>query len=386
MIQSGLKGIWKVSPSPSKGLLSTFSSLAKTLSGEYYTKPEHYEQERKAILSQNWQVITHESVLLQNCQHHPSTFVTETLSGWPCIVARSSKTGEIYGYHNACRHRAGPLEYDGQSGGCKLHGLTCKYHGWNYSLEGQLKGTPKFCSKDGDFDKSKFHLWPLRVAVWRGLVFVQTQPTNDTLPMHGAEATKLFVKENQGFCNKMQEVPLEDFKFHAHVVHPLKCNWKVYVENYLEGYHIPAVHKELNSQIVMDKYEVLLRDGYIEHSVTPAEGTTSAYKGLWVFLPCTTAINYYNEGLSVERIVPTGPNTTEIRYIYLFHKDASKESIEHAINTSRSVTKEDIDICEAVQKGLEGGSYHQGILSPRHEQGVRHFQNLIRKGHSLPLE
>merc|ERR1711939_469952 len=133
-----------------------------------------------------------------------------------------------------------------------------------------------------------------------------------------------------------------------------------------------------NQEVDINKYQVIVRDGYIEH--TSPVSDASAYAGVWLWHAPTLAINWYGDGLSLERIVPTSHNTTEIRYQYLFRKGTG--SGDNSIDTSAQVTVEDIDICEAVQAGLEGGGYKSpGMLSPRHEMGVAYFQQMIRNIH-----
>jgi len=191
----------------------------------------------------------------------PATYVAASVAGWPAIAVRSSKTGDIYAYHNVCRHRAGPLEWNDTSGSCNLHGLKCKYHGWTYALDGRLRGVPGFHAVSNDdnvsmdlLDQQKYSLWPMRVANWRGLIFVQPNPEGTTA-MHGSEALELFIKENKRFCDRLSgishyttsdcseygrsncddnevktaasAIALENFMYHSSSVHRLNCNWKV---------------------------------------------------------------------------------------------------------------------------------------------------------------
>jgi choline monooxygenase len=250
--------------------------LVTSLPGKAYTDPIYYEMERKNLLGNNWQLIAHESQLPTD-EMIPASYLAETVCSYPTILVRSGKTGEIKGYHNICRHRAGPLEWDGTKGSCSIHGLKCKYHGWTYSVDGELKGVPAFnksCSEP--LNKADYNLWPMRVAVWRGLVFVQQLPPNTAMssshekdiPMSGEAANAAFVNDNQAFCERLTTVPLEEFQVHRTSTHYLKCNWKVYVENYLEGYHIPTIHPLLNSQVDMNDYTVHVQDKFIEHTTT----------------------------------------------------------------------------------------------------------------------
>ena len=112
------------------------------------------------------------------------------------------------------------------------------------------------------------------------------------------------------------------------------------MENYLEGYHIPNMHPSLNTIVDMDNYNVIVNGNICEHIVPPAIGyeDNSASAGLWVYLSPTLAINYYKDGMNLERIVPVGHDTTEIRYTYLFNRNASQQSIDDSIATSAVVS------------------------------------------------
>lgn len=218
-------------------------AFTRSLPGEAFVDPALYQIERKHLLGTSWQLVGHESQFQTSNEKAPATYIAETVCGWPTIVVKSARTGQLHAYHNVCRHKAGPLQWNNTSGPCDLNGLKCKYHGWAYSLEGKLLGVPAFCDPaDGKLDRSEFNLWPMRVALWRGLIFVQATPNAEGDPsagaaMNGAEANEAFVKANKAFCDRLSGIssdgttasrmPLEDFSFHSSASHSLKCNWKV---------------------------------------------------------------------------------------------------------------------------------------------------------------
>jgi len=234
-------------------------SVAYSLPGEYYSDPKYYDVERKNLLAPSWQLLTHEANLMPEPNtKSPATYVAETIAGYPLIITRNSETGAVSGHMNICRHRGGPLEWDGTQGACKLKGFTCKYHGWTYSLDGQLRGLPHFGSQEG-VDKKKLGLWPVRIARHRGLIFGQIVPPKEAgTEMHGESTDAAFVRDNAAFVKKMEEIPLENYVLHSNQTHKIACNWKVYAENYLEGYHIPNMHPSLNAMVDMDNYKVLV--------------------------------------------------------------------------------------------------------------------------------
>lgn len=272
------------------------------------------------------------------------------------------------------------MEWDGTRGACKLKGFTCKYHGWTYGLDGKLKGLPLFGDQK-EVDKKNLHLWPVRVARWRGFIFAQMLPANSD-ELFGEAADAAFLRDNAAFVARMKDIPLESYTLHSEATHKLACNWKVYVENYMEGYHIPNMHPELNKMVDMKTYEVVVGDGYCEHISEPIAASGTTQSGVWLWYSPTMMINCYGRGMSLERIIPTGPDTCEIKYQYLFDSKEKWRDVDHSLKTSLLVTGEDVEICEAVQKSFSSGAYYSpGPLSPRHENGVEYFHSIIRKVH-----
>lgn len=169
------------------------------------------------------------------------------------------------------------------------------------------------------------------------------------------------------------------------ISHTLRCNWKTYVENYLEGYHVPYLHPDLRREIVSKEYRVEAAERVVTHHVpSRPQLEDPVYEGLWAWLAPSAALNFYGHGLSVERMLPAGPTLMHVEYIFLFLPDVSVGEREAARAMCDQVTREDVEICEAVQRNLEAGVYDRGRLSPRHENGVHYFQNLVRD--TLALE
>lgn len=325
----------------------------KTLPASWYSDAAVYENERRAIFGREWLYAGHDRTLRE-----PGDFLATDVAGWQVVVV-VGRDGVLRGFHNVCRHRAGPL-VDTASGNAAL--LVCRYHGWAYELDGSLRNARDFGAGD-DFDAAEFGLHPARAEHWRGLVFVNLDL--DARPL---------LDDLGDFASECEDFPMEDLEFTSEVTHELAANWKTYADNYMEGYHIPLVHPALNREIDARQYRVDVRDRYAVHSAPARDGGPTSGKWLWRFP--NLALNLYPDGMNVERFVPVSPTRSRVVYHYFF-KDGRED--KESIDMSMLLLDEDARICEAVQGNLESGAYDVGRLSPRHEQGVLRFQELVRQ-------
>ena len=322
----------------------------------YRNDLDQWERERRTIFARSWQFFGHESQLKEHGQ-----WVADTIAGYPIVVVRD-KAGALRGYHNVCRHRAGPLT-DGPSGRCDGM-LVCRYHGWRYALDGRLRSARDFGQAEG-FDPRDYSLYPVRVECWRGLVFIAMDPDIASL----AEAVSPLERRLRGQDWSDLEVALVRN-------HPIACNWKTYVENYLEGYHVPSIHPSLDAEIDSARYTVTM-DGLVALHEVPLRSPDPVYGGLWAWLWPNLGVNVYGTGLMLERIGPLGPAATRLDYFYLMPKGMTVSA--ETLAMSDGVTAEDVAIAAAVQANLDAGVYEVGRLSPKHETAVAAFQSMVAR-------
>jgi choline monooxygenase len=317
-----------------------------------------WERERAAIFGREWLMIGRAEELPE-----PGNYLTETIAGWPVFVIRDRES-ELRAFHNVCRHRAGPILWDGK-GQCDV--LRCRYHGWVYDTSGNLRKTPEF-GEGADFDKKDFGLFPVQIGIWRGLIFVNLDSSAQPLE----QAMAAMSAETAAF-------EMEGYTFHSSAEHEMACNWKTYVDNYAEGYHVQAIHPGLDREIDAKQYQVIVKDRHAVHQAPQRDGAN--YAGLWLWRFPNLALNIYPTGMNIERMVPLGPNRTKLVYNFFFQdvSPAAEPTIAAAIEAGHQVAREDIRICEAVQRNLNAGLYDTGRLSPRHENGVWYFQKLVRE-------
>src|SRR6202022_1148288 len=211
---------------------------AHTLASRFYTDPAVLEIEKDKIFRRTWQLV---GALHQACGEvngvkrtiaDPETFFTADLAGEPIVVVRD-KEGTLRAFSNVCRHRAGPIAL---GSGCK-NVLRCAYHGWTYTLDGRLIGTPDVEGVEF-FDRTTMGMVPLRVEPWEQFIFVNFDAQAEPLAAFLGEIPR----KSRGFeFEGSHRAERRDYV--------IDCNWKVYVDNYLEGYHIPIAHPGLMREI-----------------------------------------------------------------------------------------------------------------------------------------
>lgn len=333
---------------------------AATLPASWYGDPAHHERERRAIFAREWLVVGTASALSA-----PGDYLATDACGWPVLVV-VGQDGVLRGFHNVCRHRAGPVLDDG-TGRCSA--LVCGYHGWTYDLEGRLRRARDF-GEALDFDAGDFGLLAIQADRWAGLSWVNLDA--------GAPPLRSCLGGLVGACEAFDLERLASGGGHELSV-DLECNWKTYADNYMEGYHIPFVHPELNREVDARRYRVDVEDGYCRHSVPTRDGAVNSGTWLWRFP--NLAINLYDDAMNVERFLPLGPRRTRVTYSYFFAdvSPAAEQANADVVAMSTITLDQDRRICEAVQRNLDAGAYEAGRLSPRHENGVFHFQQRVRE-------
>jgi choline monooxygenase len=322
------------------------------LPADAYCDEGVYERERTAIFAREWLYVADASQLAGH-----GDYVATVIAGYPLLIVNDGAS--LRGHLNVCRHRGGPLAWDGE-GNCKV--LVCRYHGWSYALDGTLQTARDFGADD--LREAAISLPAVRVETWRGLAFANLDP--------GAAHLLEWLG---GFAEACEAYPLESFVPARRSSHLIAANWKVYAENYQEGYHIPLVHPGLNRQIDARRYEVEVRDGYCVHSAPTRDGSVTSGAWLWKFPGL--ALNVYPDGMCVESYAPTGAGTTQVNYAFFFAEGTPADESEAAIASSDQILEEDRVICEAVQRNYASGAYRGGVLSPRHERGVAYVQERV---------
>jgi len=343
-------------------------SEASTIPAPWYVDPRIAELEARTVFSKTWQVIGRTDQVDQ-----PGDFVSSTVAGEPIVAVRGNDR-HLRAFYNVCRHHAAAVVTE-PCGRAQL--LHCPYHGWNYGLDGSLKGMPEFEGVK-NFDRGANGLVPVKVATWEKFVFVNLDS--------GGESLEQFLG---GIARRLAPLEVTNLHYFGTRVYDIACNWKVFVDNYLDGgYHVPHLHKGLNSVLDYKQYTVENEDRYCLQSSPMVESTEDAATGAtrkgdraWYFWQYPNfMINCYAGYMDTNLVIPIDVDHCRVIFDFYFADVASgamREYHEESIAVGDRVQGEDLGICEAVQRGLKSRAYRAGRLSVRREAGEHLFHRLL---------
>src|SRR5713101_6687577 len=341
---------------------------ASTIPSPWYFDTRIARLENERVFAHSWQVAGRVDQVREKGQ-----FFTAELGDEPIVVARG-EDGVLRAFYNVCRHHAAAVVTEPQ--GCAKQ-FRCPYHGWTYGNDGALKGMVEF---EGvcDFDRAKNGLVGVAVDTWENFVFVNLDGAAESL---------------QNFLAKVPELvaPLrltEKLRFFDRRIYTLNCNWKVYVDNYLDGgYHVPHAHKGLSSVIEYTQYTIenferaCLQSSPLSSDSKSAAGVAATRQGraFYLWLYPNFMINAYEGVMDANLVVPLAVDKCAVIFDYYF-ADTSRAADAHhrqSIAVSEKVQDEDMAICDAVQRGLSSRAYIAGRLSVRREAGEHLFHRLL---------
>jgi choline monooxygenase len=327
------------------------------LDPQVYVDPAVLPRERNTIFARTWQLLGPASLVKERGQ-----YVSADIAGIKVFAIRG-RDGALRAFRNVCRHRGAQLLPEGE-GRCAT--IRCPYHQWVFADDGHLVNAPWF-GDDPDFDPSQWPLESIQVDVWRGLLFVSVDPQEDLISQLGDLVAEL------------ADEPIESY--HAvktdRVV--FDANWKIYTDNFVEGYHIPGVHPNFFAAIDFEQFKTTAHKGFIRMTAPPREGLF--YRGKWLWMWPNWTLSLFEGGMNTSRINPIGTDRTEqIYHFYFADTSAQQEDARNdTIARNLAVVREDYEICVATHRNYAAGNYSAGPLSPRHEQGVHYFQQKVKE-------
>jgi choline monooxygenase len=354
-------------------ILESYNPLAPlaeawTIPAPWYIDPRILDLERRTVFARSWQLAGRAEQVRE-----PGQYVTCDLGGAPILIVRGEDQ-LLRGFFNVCRHHAAAVMTEPEG---RARSLRCPYHGWTYSLAGELKGTPDFTGAC-NFNRAESGLVPLETAAWEGWVFVKLE--------RGGPSLGEFL--GAGLERRIGALGLDKLHWMERRHYTLECNWKVFVDNYLDGgYHVPSLHKGLASVLDYSAYSIENSERFcLQSSPVVSSGSepeTGAVRrgdrALYYWIYPNFMINWYEGMMDTNLVIPRTVDRTEVIFDFYF-TDASDEAREQnlaSIAVGQRIQDEDVAVCRSVQRGLASGAYTAGRLSPRREAGEHLFHRLL---------
>ena len=342
---------------------------ACTIPAPWYLDGRVEQAEREQVFGRNWIAVGRSDQVAAEGQ-----FFTAEIAGEPIVVVRGAD-GELRAFYNVCRHHAAAVA--NVACGTVQH-LRCPYHGWTYGLDGTLKGAPEFAGVC-NFDRAANGLVPVRVATWEQFVFVALDEHAPALEQSLGDLPQ-----------RVAPLSISKLHFFAGKTYTLACNWKVYVDNYLDGgYHVPHLHKGLNSVLDYKEYTIENSEHYSlqsspmvssqDHEAFAATRTGDRAYYYWLYP--NFMINIYQGVMDTNLVLPLGTDRCMVQFDFFFAdvSESARTANAESVGVSDRIQDEDVDICESVQRGLRSRAYGAGRLSVRRESGEHLFHRLLAK-------
>lgn len=327
--------------------------VARTLPGRVYSDPAIFRDQRDRLFARTWHYAAHDDVVKETGQVHPFSLFDEAL-----LLTRDAQG--VHAVSNVCTHRGTIVV---EAPGRAPH-LRCRYHGRRFALDGKFLSMPEF-EETRNFPSPSDDLPRVALGSWQGFLMVSLKPA---MPFDDLVAP---------MRNRLAHLPFDRLAFDGSRDYEVHANWALYIDNYLEGFHIPFVHQGLAAAIDYGSYSVELG----RHSVLqvanakPGEPSFEGIAAYYYWLFPTTMFNVYPWGISVNVVTPLAVDRTRVTFL-AFVWDGTKREKGAGARLDR-VEREDEAVVEAVQRGVRSRLYDRGRYSPTRETGVHHFHRLL---------
>lgn len=322
---------------------------AHTLASEFYTDPAYFELSKEKIFARTWQ-------FLGKADEIEGVKPTTILSGFldePVLLVKTSEW--LSCLSNVCTHRGKILVEE--PGHYDL--IRCRYHGRRFLLSGEMVSMPEFDGVEGfPCEADNLRMLPFDARV--GFMFASIDPVAGFGEFVKDLRTHFAGVETNG----LQLTETREYEVNAH--------WALYCENYLEGFHIPYVHRGLNEIVDYGSYTT---ETFRYSSVQTGFDAAGSVVGRYLFIFPNLMFNFYPWGISVNVVRPVSPSKTVVEFLNYVRDESLVESSAGA--DLHGVELEDEAIVESVQKGIRSRFYSRGRYSPTRETGTHHFHRLI---------
>ena len=352
---------------PEEGYVST--AMKPTLRGEEYRSPAIYDADLESVFHRRWCYVGRSERLA----HVGDRLVIDV--GAESVLVLRNRDGDPQAYYNVCRHRGSQLcDASGSGFGAAI---TCPYHAWSYSLDGELVATPNVAKEE--LDRMAFPLHRVAVESWQGMLFVSL--ATDPPPLVD------WLAEHSGEILSFERLQLDRLRLGRLETSTVAANWKILVENYAECLHCPQIHPELVEIIPLHQQGDVIDEGRNDGGAWLAEGANSftadgtaplpviatmtpddARSYLSAFVYPNLFVDITGTSVILTRLIPRGPARTDYEIEYLFEPSAveSDDFDPSAVcDFSNLVLAQDNAVCERTQRGVSSRSFDRGMFAAR---------------------
>jgi choline monooxygenase len=330
-------------------------TVAHTLPGAFYSDPAAFARMRERVFARSWQWLGPLDDVAAPESLAPRTLLPGFIDE-PLLLTRDTD-GMLRCMSNVCTHRGNILV----AAACQGKQIRCGYHSRRFDLAGKMTFMPEFKEARG-FPSAADDLPQLPFGEWAGQGFAALQPA---APLH-AFLEGVIASLAGDPVESLTHDPSRDREY------SVKAHWALYVENYLEGFHIPFVHPELNEAVDYGSYASELHR-YSNLQLARGKDGAVAARYWWVFP--NLMLNVYPWGISVNLVEPQALDRTRVIFRSLVW-DESRLDKGAGAGLDR-VEAEDEAVVEAVARGVRSRLYTRGRYSPTRERGVHHFHRLL---------
>lgn len=346
---------------------------AGTLSASFYLDNNAFEDSRNKIFQKCWHWVFPTRDLNPNTTIVPG-LILEGFLNEPFILSFPESKSKPIALSNVCTHRAALLAETPSSS----KKIICPYHGRQFDLKGKFLFMPGFEQAE-NFPRDCEDLHSMSLEEWGGIYFISPNPSIS------------FEEWIQPVKERMAFFPMDQLIYEPSLSrdYTVKAHWALYCDNYLEGFHIPFVHPDLNKALDYGKYrdEIfpwgtlqtgIAKSGELCFDLPPSSADYGlSIAGYYFWLYPNLLLNFYPWGLSVNIVKPIRPDLTRIEYkTFVWKPELLGKGAGADLD---KVEREDELVIESVQKGLRSAFYPGGRFSPENEPGVHHFHRLLAK-------
>ncbi len=345
---------------------------SRTPPDSWYVDPRFFAEELELIFQRNWIAVGRGDQIMR-----PGDYFAGELAGNPYVVNRD-EADVIRAHHNVCRHKGAVIarQEDESSHNCQT--FQCPYHGWEYNLDGALRRAPML-GPQKSFQTERYGLAPVSVTTWGPFVFIDLDGE-----LGGGSNPRDLHKDVAPIAEFLNAAGMDGLKFHRRYGYDLNCNWKVFVDNSLDGgYHVKYAHAGLAAGLDMDKFETHLFDRTsIQICDTMGKDERLGEKVMYAYVFPNLFINRYGNVMDTNVVMPLAVDKCRVIFDFYFAYDnmeawAARQKMRSSITSSHMIQHEDIDICESAQRGMGSMTWKYGRYSSTLERAVYAFHCLL---------